>query len=278
MHTGAAKRRLNMKVIRALASSAVLLAALYGQALAQHTPFMKPANFHPTSDMVSVQAAYSRDIFCPALGVSSPDFQILGPGGTPRAFARISVETFETMLDAPLPSHGTYRFTTGEMYGDIANMIYSRGEWRPVRPGERVRTRARTQTMRTVTVADAYVTRGEPTRAPLDTAIGRLAIRPITHPNQITAGDGFDAELLFNGAPFPNMPFVLYEPGQSEDDMERSFVTDERGRAHITFERPGLYVAAARFRTQAPEGSGVDVYGYSTSLTLEVQAAPPASP
>jgi hypothetical protein len=81
---------------------------------------------------------------------------------------------------------------------------------------------------------------------------------------------GFDVELLFDGVPFAHMPFVLYEPVQSEDDMHRSFVTDEHGRAHLSFDHPGAYLTVVRFRTSAPANAGAAVLSYSTSLTFQV--------
>jgi hypothetical protein len=43
--------------------------------------------------------------------------------------------------------------------------------------------------------------------------------------------------------------------GEGEDDMRRVFVTDEHGRAHLSFDEPGLYLAVVRFRCPAPAGT-----------------------
>jgi hypothetical protein len=149
-------------------------------------------------------------------------------------------------------------------------MVLDRGHWRAQRPGERVSPRAHTSTMQMVVLADAYVTRGEATRTVVDAPIGRLAIHPLTHPDAVTLDGGFDVELLFDGVAFANMPFVVYSPGQSEDDMGRVFVTNECGRAHLRFDRIGLYLAVVRYRPPTPPTAEAAVMSYSTSITFEV--------
>jgi hypothetical protein len=207
------------------------------------------------------------------MGMPAPTFQLFAPNGESIPIRQIAVESFLTTMEATLAQPGTYRFSSGELYGEPTRMVFDRGHWRAVRAGERLRRRARTSSMRIVALAESYVTRGRPSRGAVDVIVGRLAIHPISHPTQITVAGGFDVELLFDGAPFAHMPFVLYEPAQSEDDMRRVFVTDEHGRAHLSFDHPGLYLAAVRYRPAAPAGAGVAVLSYSTSLTFQVLAA-----
>jgi hypothetical protein len=255
-----------------LTQSILLLAslALASPALA-HTPYMKPSAFQ-ASGPVTAETGYSTSIFTPDVGFPADGLAMINPNGEEVAFQRIEVQPGVTRIEALLAREGTYRLTTGEQYGDVARMVLDSGRWRAVTPGERVPGRARTSTLQMVTLADAYVTRGAPTRQAVDMTIGRLAIRPVTHPNQISTSSGFDVDLQFDDAPFAFMPFVVYRPGESEDDMTRVFVTDEHGRAHLSFDAPGLYLAVVRFRAPAPRGSRAAVRSYSTSITFEVLA------
>ena len=255
-----------------IAASLVLIA---GPALA-HTPYMRPATFYAAQE-VSAETAYSTSLFAPVVGVSADGVAIIGPDGERRSPARIEVTPSVTRFQAFLPAEGTYRLTTGEHYGDVTRMVLDNGRWRAVEAGERLPRRARTSTLQMVTLAEAYVTRGAPSRGAVDLVDGRLAIRPVTHSDAITVSDGFDVDLLFDDAPFAFMPFVLYRPGQSEDDMSAVFVTDEHGRAHISFSEPGLYLAVVRFRTPAPRGANAAVMSYSTSITFEVRRDEPAT-
>jgi hypothetical protein len=89
----------------------------------------------------------------------------------------------------------------------------------------------------------------------------------------VSVASGFDVDLLFDNVPFAFMPFVVYRPGESEDDMHRVFVTDEHGRAHLSFDSPGLYLAVVRYRAPAPRTARAAVRSYSTSIVFEVSAS-----
>jgi hypothetical protein len=241
-----------------------------------HTPFIRPLDFHPDTSTLYAEAAYSTDILLPVVGMPTQSFELLAPDGQSMPIQRTEVESYLTTIEAVLSRPGTYRLSSGELYGEPTRMVFDRGRWRAVRAGERLRRRARTSSMRIVALAETYVTRGAPTRGAVDVTVGRLAIHPISHPTQIAVASGFDVELLFDGAPFAHMPFVLYEPTQSEDDMGRVFVTDDHGRAHLSFDHPGVYLAVVRYRPTAPRDAGVAVLSYSTSLTFQVSPAPPS--
>jgi hypothetical protein len=245
--------------------------SLIGAAWA-HTPYIKPSAFRPTG-AVEAEAAYSTDIFTPVAGFPAQGLSIIDPDGRELGFAQVNTLPSMTELQANLASDGTYRLTTGEQYGAVTQMIFDHGHWRALGAGEHAPRGARTSTLQMVVQADAYVTRGAPTRTAVDQARGRLAIHAITDPNSVTVTSGLDLDLLFNGEPFAYMPFVVYAPGQSEDDMSRVFVTNEHGRAHLRFDRPGVYLAVVRYRAPAPPRAGVRVYSYSTSITFEVLPA-----
>jgi len=267
-----------MSARRVLVAAALVAISLVGGSASAHTPFVKPLDFYPDTNTIYAEAAYSTNIFLPVVGVPAPTLQLIAPDGQARPIRQISVESYLTTVEGALPQPGTYRFSTGELYGEPTPMVFDHGDWRAVRPGEHVSRRARTSSMRIVALAESYVTRGTPTRAAVDLSIGRLAIHPISHPNQITVASGFDVELRFDGAVFGHMPFVIYEPTQSEDDMRRVFVTDDQGRAHLSFDHPGTYLAVVRYRPHAPMGEGVAVLSYSTSLTFAVYASANAPP
>jgi hypothetical protein len=256
-----------MRLLNSIALVAAL-AVLTSQASA-HTPYMKPSAFSADREL-SAETAYSTDIFTPVVGIPADGLAVISPSGERIGLARVEVEPGVTRIEAILAHEGTYRLTTGEQYGNVARMVLDHGRWRAVEPGERLARRARTSTLQMVTLAEAYVTRGAPTREAVDMINGRLAIRPVTHPNQITLASGFEVELLFDEAPFAFMPFVIYRPGEDENDMRRVFVTDEHGRAHLRFDAPGLYLAVVRFRCPAPAGTRAAVRSYSTSIAFEV--------
>lgn len=261
-------------------SLALALLAMSWLALGAHTPYVKPSVFETAgAGPVTAEAAYSTDIFTGVVGFPLENMALINPAGERIGFDRVEVRPDATRLEATLAQEGTYRLTTGERIGAPAQMVLDGRQWRPVAPGERLRRGARRSSLQMVTLAESYVTRGQANRTAVDLIEGRLAIHPITHPDLVTVASGLDVELLFDEAPFAFMPFVLYRPGQSEDEMRRVFVTDVNGRAHISFTDPGVYLAVVRYRTPAPAGSRAAVYSYSTTICFEVTGEPaPARP
>lgn len=254
----------------------VLFLAMAGPAAA-YTAYILPETFNPNDGEASVQAAYANTFFTPAVGLPA-DMKLFYPDGFEGGFGRVAVAGSATELDGNLPQWGTYRITTGELMGAVTTLVGENGAWRPLAQGETPAEGAETSTIQTVTLADAYMSRGAPSREVVDQTIGALALVPVTHPNEVLQSSGFQVELRFNGQPFPNMPIVLYEAGDADTDQSAYFVTDASGRATITFAQPGQYVIAVRHRANAPADAGVNVRSYVTTLTFNVITAIPTYP
>ncbi len=260
--------------MKTLLIGASFLVATAGAAYAV-TSYVLPADFAPDNGRVSIEASYASSFFTPQIALSS-DFTLTQPDGTAGVFDQTEITGASTHLGASLTQRGTYRISSGERLGAVSTLVGVDGQWRPLAQGETAPEGAQTTTLQTVTVADAYVTRATPTRDAVDAQNSHLAIRPVTHPNQILVSQGFQVQLLFEGQPFPNMPIVFYADGDADTNIEHYFVTDANGNATITFDRPGRYVIAARHRAAAPAGSPSAVRSYTTTLTFEAFAEAPA--
>ena len=261
--------------MKMLALSAVLLGVIAGTASAT-TAYMKPAVFYTPEAQVTIDAAFTSQFFTPGISLDSPDFKVVLPDGQTSTFANMAVTAQDSSLTASLPDAGTYRVTTGELVGQVRHLVADNGRWRPLADGETPPAGAQTTTLQTVSVAEAYVTRGAPSRGAVDTNIGTLAIHPVTHPNQILVSTVFEVQLLLNGQPFPNMPFVLYESGDPDANTAHTFITGADGHATIAFDHPGTYILAIRYIGDAPPASGAEKRSYTTTLTFEVMNALPA--
>lgn len=253
--------------------AAILFAAAATPASA-YTGYLKPDEFWPSDSNVAIEGAFATQFFTPQIALP-PQLSVLHPGGGAGRFDRLAVGQVATTAQAYLPRNGTYRISTGEQFGQAATIVGIDGGWRPLAEGEIPPEGAEVTTLQSVTSADAYVTRGAPTRAVVDQPIGQLAIHPITHPNQILAANGFEVEILFAGAPLANTAIVLYAAGDADTDVDTFFATDAAGRATITLPGPGQYVIAARHRADAPAGSEAAVRSYTTTLTFEALTALP---
>lgn len=260
--------------MRKLILAATLLALATAPAAA-YTSYLKPQTYWPEGRDVTVEGAFANTFFTPEIAVPA-DITGANPDGTPVVFERIAIEGASTRLHADLPIGGTYRITTGEQFGNVTTLVGVDGQWRQLAAGETAPADAPVTTLQTVTLAVTYITRGQPSRTVVDQPRGRLAIRPITHPNQVSAAEGLEVEVLFDGAPLANTAVVLYGEGAPDTDLDRYAVTDDAGRARFSFDAPGHYVIAARHRADMPPGSTAQVGSYTTTLTFEAYAQVPA--
>lgn len=253
--------------------AAALIAALAAPAAA-HTSYLKPNQYWATG-IVRLEGAYTTTFFTPEIGLSA-NFAVVQPNGSDGFYDQVEVNSQQAALRTTLHDYGTYRFTTGEQLGAVSNMVGIDGGWRPAVPGEVLPEGTPTTTLQAVTVAETYVTHGGPTRGAVDRNIGRLSLRPVTHPNQILVNQPFQIQVLFDGAPLANTALVVYAAGEPETDLDRYAATDATGTATITLDTAGQYVLAARHRANAPAGSAAAVQSYTTTLTFEVMTTMPA--
>ncbi|HYD87682.1 MAG TPA: DUF4198 domain-containing protein [Vitreimonas sp.] len=256
----------------------VLAAALFAVAAtpaAAYTSYLKPESYWPEGREVAVEGSFASTFFAPQIALPA-DIAGRNPDGSEAVYDRVAVQETATRLEANLPAAGTYRISTGEQLGNVTTLVGENGQWRALAQGETPAEGAPVTTLQTVTLADTYVTRGQASRQVVDQPHGRLAIKPVTHPNQVLAAQGFQVDILFDGAPLANSAVVLYGEGDPDTDLDRYVVTDAAGRATFTFDAPGHYVIAARHRADMPAGSAAQVGSYTTTLTFEALTEVPA--
>lgn len=246
----------------------VFLAAAIAPAAA-YTSYLKPEQFWVTDASVEVEGSFATQFFTPSIALGD-SLTVLNPAGERVSADRIAVTPGgSTELEADLARGGTYRISTGEVAGQVAQLVADNGQWRVLGANETPPEGAETTTLQTITVADTYVTRGTASRTVVDQPIGRLAIRPVTHPNQVLANQGLTIQLLFDNQPMANSAVVIYAAGDPETKLDRYVVTDAQGNATFTFDGPGQYIIAARHRADMPAGSPAAVGSYTTTLTFE---------
>jgi uncharacterized GH25 family protein len=260
-------------LMKKLLLASAFLAVFAGSASA-YTAYLMPDEFLPDDRVVLLHASYATTFFTPMRAVGA-NIAAIEPDGGEGFFSQMEVTSDSTRMAATLYEQGTYRFTTGEQLGRVANMVGVEGNWRELGATETPPEGAEVRTMQTVTVADVFVTLGAPTRTTVDRAIGRLALRPVTHPNQIVAGQGFQVNVTFDGAPFANAALVVYKAGEPENDLDRYATTDAAGNAMVALDGPGQYILVVRHRADAPAGAQAQVQSFTTSLVFEAHETLP---
>lgn len=253
---------------------ALLGMAALGSAARADTSYLRPNWFTTaTDDLVTVQSSFTENFSNPAVGVKSDAWTVVAPDGAKTTFKSKAELTQLTALEAETKANGTYRLSTGERLGRIGPQVLIDGVWQPYAPGREIPAGAQTRQSQTATVADVYITRGAPTTAPVETRIGALELKPITHPADADVATGFAFRVLHNGKPVAGQQVEIWrEGGAYEDPAWRQHVTSGAdGSVALTFDRPGVYLIWTRLSADAPAGAATPVRSYTTSLTLEVQ-------
>lgn len=257
------------------ATAALVLAALASGVPANaDTSYLKP-NFFTTAnaDIVTVQSSFTEDFPNPSVAVKSEAWTVIGPDGKALKFDTVQPFTQVTILEAATKANGTYRLSTGERLGRVGPQILVDGVWTPFAPGRKIPAGAQTRQSQTATVADVYVTRGEPTKAPVEATIGALALKPVTHPNDVYLDTGFEFRVLLNGKPAANQMVEVWREGGAYEEpaYRKELKSGADGTIKATFDKPGVYLIWTRMSADAPKGAATPVRSYTTSLTLEVQ-------
>lgn len=90
---------------------------------------------------------------------------------------------------------------------------------------------------------ETFVTAGKPTRKVLAVTGVGLELDPLTHPNDLVAGDAANFRLLLDGKPAAGVKVAVVPGGIRYRDKlnELSFTTDQDGKFSITWSTPGMY-------------------------------------
>lgn len=241
-----------------------------------HTSYMLPNIFTANlEEFITVESSFVEDFFRPEIAVQSDDFHVILPDGTRQDFETVTSHKQVVVLESPMEQDGTYRFSTGVRRGKPSIRAKIDGEWQGLREfgGEVPANATETKTRQTETVADVYVTKKAPTRAPVDVQLGRLVIQPITHPSDAYLDVPFDFQVLFDGAPMIGQTVVVDRGSSRYDEVKyhEEIETNATGNVSLNFQTPGVYIVMARYAAPAPAGAEADERSYTTTLTFEIQ-------
>jgi uncharacterized GH25 family protein len=257
----------------------VMMALNGGVALA-HSPYLRPNVFDATKrDHVTVEAAFTEDVFAAEVVMRSDAWAVVGPQGT-TPITQVTYLRDLAVFEAATPIDGLYRLTSGQRQGRNGRMYKSAsGDWKMVgEEDEAPPPGAEIVEVQSLTTADAYVVRGAPgdvASAPALTASGQgLELTPLVIPTDIVAGETAAFLLTFDGRPLADQPVTVFREAGRYDGrkIETETRTDAAGRLTLTLSGPGAYMTLARHRTEAPAGAPTPFRSYSHTLTFAAQA------
>nr|WP_298719725.1 DUF4198 domain-containing protein [uncultured Steroidobacter sp.] len=232
--------------LRAIAVSAALLVPFASHA---HKMWLLPSSTVSTVDQwVTVDAAVSNNLFyfdhvplrLDALAITAPD-------GSAVSAENAHTGKYRSIFDVQLKQNGTYKvaivnkglFASYEENGQ-------RKRWRgnAEKFATEVPASARNlQVSESIGRVETFVTAGKPTEAALKASNVGLELVPVTHPNDLYAGEASKFRFLIDGKPATNLEVVV-QPGGTRyrnDQEEQKLKTDANGELSVNWPAPGMY-------------------------------------
>ncbi len=245
---------------RSIAVVAILAAMSLPLSAQAHRAWLAPSStvLSGSDAWVGFDAAMSNGVFIPDHAAMRMDgLTITGPDGQPVSAENMHRARYRSSFDLHLSQPGTYRVanvTSGLM------VSYMQG-------GEQKRWRGTEAQMAANVPADAtdvsatrnsnrietFVTLGAPNETALAPTGQGMELIPVTHPNDLVAGEAARFKLLRDGAPAADLEVTVARGGSRyRDNPEEITVrTDADGAFSVTWTEPGMYWLNASARTPA---------------------------
>jgi len=236
-----------MKIaLRVVALAAALLAPLASHA---HKTWLLPSATVSTVDQwITVDAAVSNDLFYfNHVPLRLDSLVITAPDGSKIAPENAHTGKYRSVFDVQLKQNGTYKVA-------IVNQgLFASYE----ENGARKRWRGSAEKFATEVPANAkglevnesvgrietFVTAGKPSEAALKPSNVGLELIPVTHPNDLYAGEATKFRFLLDGKPAANLEVVVQAGGTRyrNEQQEQKLKTDANGELSVTWPNPGMY-------------------------------------
>ncbi len=246
------------------AGIAIGLAALVPGKAEAHRRWLLPSMtvFAGDEELVSVDAAASNELFVfEHRPLPLESLQITGPDGQPVDATVLGSGEYRSVFDVPLTQQGTYRIalvSNGamgfyELNGERHRMRADNAQAAHAQlPEGATNVRISENSSRTET----FVTLGAPNEVALAATGQGLEMIPVTHPNDIVAGEPAAMRFLLDGEPAAGLEIEFVEGGTRYRDNAgiQMLETDADGQVTLSVEDPGMYYLEVGARPEAAEG------------------------
>lgn len=209
------------------------------------------------SDLVTVDAAASNGLFLfEHRPMALDSLVITGPDGEPVDPTILGAGAYRSMFDLPLKAQGTYRIA---LVSDGVMGTYELN-------GERHRFRGNADALpagatdirssRNNSRTETFVTLGAPSDTALQPTGSGLEMIPVTHPNDIVAGEPAVMRFLLDGQPAADLEVEFVAGGtRYRDDAGIVMLrTDAEGRVTLEAGEAGMYYLEASSALDAADG------------------------
>ncbi|WP_323814354.1 DUF4198 domain-containing protein [Cellvibrio sp. NN19] len=264
-----------------LCSALVLCLPLSAQA---HRAWLLPSATVLSSDdaWVSIDAAVSNDIFhADHAPMRTEGVTVVGPDGKNVEVQNANTGKFRSTFDVQLAQKGTYKIGTASS-GLMAMWETENGE-RKMWPGRGERANPAdfdkmvpknaknlkvSQTSRRM---ETFITSGSPTDSVLKPSKQGLELVPVTHPNDLFAGEAAQFQFLIDGKPAAGVKVTVIPGGMRyrNDQASIELETDKKGNISVTWPQAGMYWLSANYRDDKAKKPATSRSG-SYAATFEV--------
>lgn len=233
---------------------------------------------------VTVDAAVSNDLFYFEHQPMRADVSVLLPDGTPGEVKNKATGRYRTTFDVQIGKRGTYKIFYA-MDGVMGSYKLN-GEEKRIPRGTTTATLAAAipagatdvKTTETSNRNEIFVTAGEPTSTVFKPTGKGIELVPVTHPNDLVAGEPATFQFLLDGKPAAGLPVTVIPGGIRYRDQlnQQDLKTGADGMVTVKWGEPGMYwinvttPRSAGAEEGAPPAPGARRASYVT--TLEVMA------
>jgi len=241
-----------------------------------HTPYLLPSSFDvQPKDTIGVDASFTEKFFVPDVAFGETAFSIVTPEGERIPFGDIRQFKQRTVAEQKLPDEkGTYRLSTGPRLGAVFRTWERNGKTESARdPQQVIPADAKLLShYQSLSISEAYVTAGKPSKKAL-AAVGKgLEIVAITHPSDLFVNEKFDFVVQYDGKPVANQKVSIYRSAMdlASQSTVQNLTTDADGKIALPLTKSGIYLALVRYQGPAPAGAAAPMYGNNYTLTFRV--------
>ena len=232
--------------LRAVALTAALLAPLASHA---HKAWLLPSATVSTVDQwVTVDAAVSNDLFYfNHVPLRLDSLVITAPDGSKVEPENAHTGKYRSVFDLQLKQNGTYKVAILNQ-GVFASYDENgtRKRWRGTAEKFATEVPANAKGLEvneSVGRIETFVTAGKPSDRVLKPSNVGLELIPVTHPNDLYAGEASKFRFLLDGKPAANLDVVLQAGGTRyrNEQQEQKLKTDANGELSVNWPNPGMY-------------------------------------
>jgi uncharacterized GH25 family protein len=259
----------------ALAFAAALAAPMAAQA---HRQWMLPSSTVLSGDSpwITVDAAVSNDLFIfEHVPMRLDGIVITGPDGKPVQYVNGHTGKYRSVFDINLTQPGTYR-VANVLDGLLVSYKLNGEQKRWRGPADQMKAnipegatdvRASYNQRR----VEFFVTAGAPNETALAPTGKGLEMQPITHPNDLFAGEEASFRMLLDGKPAADLEITIAPGGvrYRDDRGEMTVKTDKDGVFKVTWPEPGFFWLEAGVRGGPSPVEGAErAAGYVATLEV----------